>query len=74
MGRLYYERNPFVLDWSNIQGRTALHMAAMKGNEAFVAVGLQLSRVCLLLIRSQMLCDLHADIDLADLVGNTPLH
>jgi len=35
-----------------------LHMAAIKGNEEFAA----------------MLCDFHADIDLADLLGNTPLH
>ncbi|KIJ56703.1 hypothetical protein M422DRAFT_149726 [Sphaerobolus stellatus SS14] len=58
MGRLYLERYPFVLDWSNAQGKTALHMAALKGNEDFVG----------------MLCDFSADVDLADLLGNTPLH
>ncbi|KAG1892330.1 hypothetical protein F4604DRAFT_1698879 [Suillus subluteus] len=33
MARLYYERYPWILDWSNVQGKTALHMAALKGNE-----------------------------------------
>ena len=42
MGRLYLEHYPFVLDWSNAQGKTALHMAALKGNEEFVAVGVGL--------------------------------
>ncbi|KIL00600.1 hypothetical protein PAXRUDRAFT_821500 [Paxillus rubicundulus Ve08.2h10] len=58
MARLYYDRYPWVLDWSNVQGKTALHMAALKGNEALV----------------RMLCDLGADFDLADNKGNTPLH
>jgi len=38
MARLYYERYPWILDWSNIQGKTALHMAALKGNEEIVRV------------------------------------
>ncbi|KAF8591424.1 ankyrin [Ramaria rubella] len=58
MARSYHERFPFILDWSNIQGKTALHMASLKGNDEFVA----------------MLCDFHADVDLPDLLGNTPLH
>ncbi|KIJ20276.1 hypothetical protein PAXINDRAFT_166374 [Paxillus involutus ATCC 200175] len=58
MARLYYDRYPWVLDWSNSQGKTALHMAALKGNEELV----------------RMLCDLGADFDLADNKGNTPLH
>ncbi|KAG1752664.1 ankyrin repeat-containing domain protein [Suillus paluster] len=58
MARLYYERYPWILDWSNIQGKTALHMAALKGNEELV----------------RMLCDLGADFDLSDNKGNTPLH
>ncbi|OJA13822.1 hypothetical protein AZE42_00502 [Rhizopogon vesiculosus] len=58
MARLYYERYPWILDWSNMQGKTALHMAGLKGNEELV----------------RMLCDLGADFDLADNKGNTPLH
>ncbi|KAF8897660.1 ankyrin repeat-containing domain protein [Infundibulicybe gibba] len=58
MARLYFDRYPSVLDWSNINGKTALHMAALKGNEELV----------------RMLCDLGADQDLADDMGNTPLH
>lgn len=38
MARRYYERYPFILDWSNLQGKTALHVAAIKGNEEFVRV------------------------------------
>ena len=38
MARKYYERYPFILDWSNLQGKTALHVAAIKGNEEFVRV------------------------------------
>lgn len=38
MARSYHERFPFILDWSNVQGKTALHMASLKGNEDFVAV------------------------------------
>ncbi|TDL29429.1 ankyrin [Rickenella mellea] len=58
MARLYYERYPFILEWSNLQGKTALHVGALKGNEELV----------------RMLCDMGADIDLADNLGNTPLH
>ncbi|KAG6869303.1 hypothetical protein C0993_000056 [Termitomyces sp. T159_Od127] len=36
MARLYYDRYPDVLDWANAQGRTALHIAAIKGNEELV--------------------------------------
>ncbi|OBZ70171.1 Protein phosphatase 1 regulatory subunit 12C [Grifola frondosa] len=58
MARMYYDRYPDVLDWANIEGKTALHKAALKGNEELV----------------RMLCDLGADYDLADNDGNTPLH
>ncbi|KAJ8523426.1 hypothetical protein ONZ45_g136 [Pleurotus djamor] len=58
MSRLYYDRYPTILDWSNAQGKTALHIAALKGNEELV----------------RMLCDLGADFDLADNKGNTSLH
>ncbi|PPQ99068.1 hypothetical protein CVT24_003628 [Panaeolus cyanescens] len=58
MARLYYDRYNWILDWSNIHGKTALHIAALKGNEELV----------------RMLCDLGADIDLSDNKGNTPLH
>lgn len=43
MARLYYDRYPFILDWSDSSGKTALHVAALKGNE-------ELSRVCLPLV------------------------
>ncbi|KAI9448180.1 ankyrin [Lactarius indigo] len=58
MARTYYDRYPFILDWSDSSGRTALHVAALKGNEELV----------------RMLCDLGADYDLPDNQGNTPLH
>ncbi|KIJ70081.1 hypothetical protein HYDPIDRAFT_104756 [Hydnomerulius pinastri MD-312] len=58
MARSYVDRYPWILDWSNSQGRTALHMAALKGNEELV----------------RLLCDMGADFDLADNKGNTPLH
>ncbi|KAH9077326.1 ankyrin [Lactarius deliciosus] len=58
MARMYYDRYPFILDWSDSSGRTALHVAALKGNEELV----------------RMLCDLGADFDLSDNQGNTPLH
>lgn len=38
MAVLYYERYPETLDWANSQGRTALHVAALKGNEDLVRV------------------------------------
>jgi uncharacterized protein len=38
MARLYYDRYSGILDWSNTQGRTALHIAALKGNEELVRV------------------------------------
>jgi len=38
MARLYYERFPFLIDWSNVAGQTALHVASTKGNEEFVRV------------------------------------
>ncbi|KAI0081692.1 ankyrin [Panus rudis PR-1116 ss-1] len=58
MARLYLDRYPDILDWANVQGKTALHVAALKGNEELV----------------RMLCDFGADFDLADNEGNTPLH
>jgi gamma-glutamylcysteine synthetase len=42
MARLYYERYTWVLDWSNTQGKTALHIAALKGNEELVRVSIVL--------------------------------
>lgn len=58
MARLYYDRYPKVLDWSNSQGKTALHVAALRGNEELV----------------RMLCEFNADVDLPDNKGNAPLH
>ena len=42
MTQLYHERYPFILEWSNYQGKTALHIAAMKGNDNLVRVRLTL--------------------------------
>ena len=39
MARLYYDRYPDTLDWANADGKTALHIAAQRGNE-------ELARVC----------------------------
>ncbi|EIN10402.1 ankyrin, partial [Punctularia strigosozonata HHB-11173 SS5] len=58
MAVLYHERYPETLDWANSQGRTALHVAALKGNEDLV----------------RTFCDLGADYDLPDNQGNTALH
>lgn len=38
MARLYYDRYSWIIDWSNVHGKTALHMAALKGNEELVRV------------------------------------
>jgi uncharacterized protein len=38
MARLYYDRYPQVLDWSNVHIKTALHIASLKGNEELVRV------------------------------------
>lgn len=38
MARLYYDRYPDTLDWANADGKTALHMAAERGNEELVRV------------------------------------
>jgi hypothetical protein len=38
MARLYWDRYPDTLDWSNVKGRTALHVAALRGNEELVGV------------------------------------
>lgn len=75
MASMYYERYPYLIDWSNVHGKTALHVAATKGNEGFVRVSTVSSatRVVLTFV-SQMFCDLGADFDLPDLQGNTPLH
>nr|XP_031860880.1 uncharacterized protein CI109_003606 [Kwoniella shandongensis]KAA5527952.1 hypothetical protein CI109_003606 [Kwoniella shandongensis] len=58
MTHLYHTLFPFLLDWSNSGGKTALHVAAQAGNTPFIS----------------LLCDLGADVDLTDLQGNTPLH
>ena len=58
MTNLYQTVFPFVLDWSNSGGKTALHVAAQAGNSQFI----------------NCLCDYGADVDLTDLQGNAPLH
>src|SRR6266576_3182534 len=40
MAKLYYDHYPFILDWSDSSGKTALHVAALKGNEELCRVGL----------------------------------
>src|SRR5258707_6583498 len=42
MARLYFDRYPFILDWSDSSGKTALHVAALKGNEELCRVRLPL--------------------------------
>ena len=77
MARLYYDRyqDEEILDWANSEGKTALHVAAAKGNEELVRVSTShLVFVLAVSSRYQMLCDLGADIDLPDNEGNTPLH
>ncbi|KAH9977935.1 ankyrin repeat-containing domain protein [Lactifluus volemus] len=58
MARMYYDKYPFILNWPDSSGKTALHVAALKGNEKLV----------------RMLCEFGADFDLSDSEGNTPLH
>lgn len=41
MAHLYHERYPFILEWSNVDGKTALHVAALKGNEDIVRVSIR---------------------------------
>lgn len=75
MARLYYDRYTWILDWSNVNGKTALHMASLKGNEELVRVRLMIcGTITPSLIITQMFCDLGADYDLSDNKGNTPLH
>ena len=38
MARMYIDRYPDILDWANTEGKTALHVAALKGNEELVRV------------------------------------
>jgi ankyrin repeat protein len=38
MAKLYYDRYPYIRDWANFQGKTALHAASMRGNEEIVRV------------------------------------
>lgn len=38
MARLYYDHYPDILEWANVEGKTPLHVAAMKGNEELVRV------------------------------------
>jgi len=40
MAQSYYDRYSWILDWSNMHGKTALHIAALKGNEELVRVSL----------------------------------
>lgn len=42
MARMYHERYPDILDWANVEGKTALHIAALRGNEDLVRVGIGL--------------------------------
>ena len=42
MAKVYYDRYPFILDWSDSSGKTALHVAALKGNEELCRVRLPL--------------------------------
>lgn len=58
MTQLYHALFPFLLDWSNSGGKTALHIAAQSGNAPFIS----------------LLLSFGADADLTDLQGNTPLH
>ena len=76
MARLYYDRYPDTLDWANCEGKTAVHFAAMRGNEELLRVRTRLyhSHAYVYSVPAQMLCDLDADIDLPDNEGNAPLH
>lgn len=38
MAKLYHDRYPYIRDWANSQGKTALHAASMRGNEEIVRV------------------------------------
>lgn len=38
MARMYYEYYPETLDWANSEGKTALHVASLRGNEELVRV------------------------------------
>ncbi|KAI9635215.1 ankyrin repeat-containing domain protein [Dioszegia hungarica] len=58
MTGLYHTLFPFLLDWSNSGGKTALHIAAQSGNTPFIS----------------LLLSYGADPDLTDLQGNSPLH
>ncbi|WAR61905.1 hypothetical protein PtB15_12B597 [Puccinia triticina] len=55
---LYHSHYPFVLDWANSEGMTALHVASQRGHESTVS----------------LLLDFQADVELTDNEGNTCLH
>lgn len=76
MARLYYDRYPETIDWANLEGKTAMHIAAMRGNEELVRVRTKyyLSNAVVYSVPAQMLCDLGCDLDLTDVEGNTALH
>lgn len=57
MSKLYYDRYTWILDWSNVQGKTALHVAALKGNEELVGVSMGfLPFGCELTLRASRCC------------------
>ena len=38
MARMYIDRYGDIVDWANVEGKTALHVASLKGNEELVRV------------------------------------
>ena len=54
MARLYYDRYSDTLDWANADGKTALHVAAQKGNEELVRVR-QASSIKFIRIRAEVI-------------------
>lgn len=56
MARMYIDRYPDILDWANQDGKTALHVAALKGNEELVRVSVAYASLPLV-IRPDRLAD-----------------
>jgi len=44
MTRAYHARFPFLVDWTNVGGKTPLHIASITGNDGIAEVHCQIRR------------------------------
>lgn len=55
MARIYYDRYSYILDWSNAEGKTCLHISSIKGNEELVRVCIRAGS-CTLITKFRRCC------------------